>query len=77
MNHDDVQSCIVTVDSRQGDVDSLSTELFPPLEVVMTSAVNCLRECLSAARLTSCQRVAGLKAFVHVGCFAAADLLQG
>ena len=74
---DDMRGYIVTVESQQDDVDPRTTESCPPLCDVITMAVRYFHKCLSVAGQSSCQRVSGLRAFVHVGCFSAADLLQG
>jgi len=73
-NADDVQVCIVTVDS---DVDLLTVESYRPLSEVLTLAVKYLYKCMTAAGLGNGQQVDGLRAFVHAGCFSAADLLLG
>lgn len=70
-NADDVHGYIVTVESERRDT-------CPPLDQVMTLALNYLHKCRSdATSLSSYQRLGGLRAFVHADCFSAADLLQG
>jgi len=76
-NPDNVRAYIVTVDCPQNDASCDWTRSSHPLANVMSLAVQYLVKCLSASDVGNCRQLEGLRAFVSVDCFSAADLCQG
>ena len=71
-----MQAYIVTVECRRQQSDTScdsSAESNPSLVDTVTAAI----QCLSTRSISKYQGIRGLKAFVRVDCFHAAELCQG